>query len=233
MPKNFGQKWKISSTFIRCPKLSGSIKFSKVSKSFGQQWFFSTLMILPCILKIPKTDLKFSRILRKNSPKSFQASSLFEGTKVLSKNETFPTYIICPKFAGRKKILKLPKKIQVSWKTFLKNSRECPKFLSSTGKKIPKFPQTAQTFLVGWENPLMWTVQQRVKITPSYYFIHVCLFLYFNHINPRIKEGLNGLKISLLSPVIFFFKFQMLHHWLASQEGFSIKWWQIFRTCLK
>jgi hypothetical protein len=25
----------------------------------------------------------------------------------------------------------------------------------------------------------------------------------------------------------------MLHHWLlASQEGFSIKWWHVFRTCL-
>jgi hypothetical protein len=65
----------------------------------------------------------------------------------------------------------------------------------------------------------MWTVQQRVKWTPSYYFICVCLFLYFNHFNPPIKEGLNGIKICLLSPVILFFKFQMLHHWLASQRG--------------
>jgi hypothetical protein len=24
----------------------------------------------------------------------------------------------------------------------------------------------------------------------------------------------------------------MLHHWLPSQEGFGIKWWQAFGTCL-
>jgi hypothetical protein len=30
----------------------------------------------------------------------------------------------------------------------------------------------------------------------------------------------------------FFFNFLMLHHWLASQKGFSIKWGQVFRTCL-
>ncbi len=157
--------------------------------------------------------------MRKKSPKSFQASSLFQVAKVLSRNETSQTYIICPKISGTTKILKLPKKFQVSWKTFLKNSPECPKILSSMGKKMPKFPQAAQTFWPVWENPLMWKVQQRVKLTPSYYFIRVCLFLYFNHFNPPIKEGLNGIKTCLLSPVILFSKFQMLHHWLASQRG--------------
>jgi len=29
----------------------------------------------------------------------------------------------------------------------------------------------------------------------------------------------------------FVFKFQMLRDWVASQEGFSIKWRQVFRTC--
>jgi hypothetical protein len=27
----------------------------------------------------------------------------------------------------------------------------------------------------------------------------------------------------------FFFKFQMLRHWLAAQEGFSIKWRLVFK----
>jgi hypothetical protein len=27
--------------------------------------------------------------------------------------------------------------------------------------------------------------------------------------------------------MIFFFKFQMLHHWVASEEGFNIKWQHI------
>jgi len=29
-----------------------------------------------------------------------------------------------------------------------------------------------------------------------------------------------------------FFNFLMLCHWLASEEGFSIGWWQVLRTCL-
>jgi hypothetical protein len=29
-----------------------------------------------------------------------------------------------------------------------------------------------------------------------------------------------------------YFNFVMLCHWLASQEGFSIGWWQVLRTCL-
>jgi hypothetical protein len=36
----------------------------------------------------------------------------------------------------------------------------------------------------------------------------------------------------LAQAMIFFFIFLMLHHWLASQEGFSIKCWQVYRTCL-
>jgi len=30
----------------------------------------------------------------------------------------------------------------------------------------------------------------------------------------------------------FSFNFLMLHYWLASQEGFSINWQQLFLTCL-
>jgi hypothetical protein len=29
-----------------------------------------------------------------------------------------------------------------------------------------------------------------------------------------------------------YFNFLMLCHWLASQEGFSVGWWQVLRTCL-
>jgi hypothetical protein len=37
-PKMFGQKWKFSSTFIRCPKLSGPIqKFPKCPKLFEHE----------------------------------------------------------------------------------------------------------------------------------------------------------------------------------------------------
>ncbi len=32
--------------------------------------------------------------------------------------------------------------------------------------------------------------------------------------------------------MIFSSIFRMLQHWLASKEGFSIKWQQLFRTCL-
>jgi hypothetical protein len=34
------------------------------------------------------------------------------------------------------------------------------------------------------------------------------------------------------SDIFFIFKILMLHHWLPSQEGFGIKWWQAFGTCL-
>jgi hypothetical protein len=41
-------------------------------------------------------------------------------------------------------------------------------------------------------------------------------------------KALNGIVPSDL----FIFNFLMFHHWLASQEGFSIRWLLVFRTCL-
>jgi hypothetical protein len=54
----------------------------------------------------------------------------------------------------------------------------------------------------------------------------VNLFFKFLKFKPHIKRGLNGIKIFLIILGVnhFFLKFQMLHHWLASQEGFSIEW---------
>jgi hypothetical protein len=56
-PKMFGHKWKISSTFIRCPKLSGPIKkFPKCPKLLSM----SSLQECPNVLG---RNLKFSTFI--------------------------------------------------------------------------------------------------------------------------------------------------------------------------
>lgn len=51
------------------------------------------------------------------------------------------------------------------------------------------------------------------------YFNFFCIIL------PQKREVIVGV-------VIFFFNFLMLLHWLASHEGFNIKWQHEFRPCL-
>jgi hypothetical protein len=56
----------------------------------------------------------------------------------LSKNGKNSTSIICPKFIGQTKILKLENIFQASWKIF---SQEIPNFLGAEWeKKNPKLP---------------------------------------------------------------------------------------------
>jgi hypothetical protein len=86
-----------------------------------------------------------------NCPRNFKHpefspifSSIFP--EILSRNEKLSSYRICPKLVSRIKIPILPKKkIQASWKTFLRNSLEHPNFEGNT-KTFPKFPQAARTF---------------------------------------------------------------------------------------
>jgi len=195
--QNFWAKLKTFLNLYKVPKIIRQHKILQSVQKFWAAMIFFNPYDLPMHPENSKNRLKSFLGSWERFPWIFSSIKLFQGYQSFNQKWNISNLYNLPKIFGQKNILKLLKKCQVSWKTFLKNSQECPEILSSTGKKIPKFPQTAQTFWVVWENPLMWTVQQRVKLTPSYefYFIHVCLFLYFNHFDPRIKEGLNGIKI--------------------------------------
>jgi hypothetical protein len=87
--------------------------------------------------------------------------------------------------------------------SFFKNSLECPIFWIT----CLNFTQVVQTFCVILKTLPMWTIQWRLKLTLSYYYIcslvwmlwGLVYFLYFSCFKPPINKGLNGIKISFFT----------------------------------
>jgi len=168
--KMFGYKWSFFSTFTflkttkqhKNPKMKKILEyqdFSRIPTFFGQKWKKSTIIIFPRKVKIPKLLAIFEASLRFFfqifwSIRSFWFQKFF-----------------CP--INVPKIIKKHKKSQtiqiflnILENIFQKNSK-MPNFLSN----MFKFHQAVQTFCVILKTPPMWTIQCRLKLTLSYYFI--------------------------------------------------------------
>jgi len=115
LPKTFGHKWKLSSTFIRCLQLLSRVRIPKMSKNFKHQDFSefpivlarneknkSTFITFPSRLKFSKLSEIFPNILEKNLM-NISKHRICWIPKFFSKNENFSTYIICLKYIGQNK----------------------------------------------------------------------------------------------------------------------------------
>jgi hypothetical protein len=151
----FGQKWKASSTFITCPKLSGSIIIPKVPKQF-KHWDFSrgaynlwaemkkiNLKNHPGQIKIQKLPKMFLSILEKKFSGWFLSSKIFWAEmKIYNPSEIIRQHKNSQTAEFFSSILE-----NISWEFY-----RVPNIFGQN-ENFPKFPKAAKTFCIVWQTP--------------------------------------------------------------------------------
>jgi hypothetical protein len=114
--------------------------------------------------------------LRKNCPKSFQASSLFKVAKVLSRNENFSNLYNLPEIFRHNKDSQTAEKISSILKNISQKFSRVPKNFEQHGEKDSQVSASCPNFLTGLGKPLHVNGSTKGQMNPIILF-YLCVFV--------------------------------------------------------